>query len=605
MIGENWLSFIPLLLSLSFTVGIGIYAWRFRYSPGIKTFVLVMLAETSWIVGYLLELTSPDIKVKIFWDDFQFIGSMFTPLALLIFAYEYTGMQKNLTQRVRIVLTIFPILFLMLLFTNPWHGLVRDSSAQIEPSQPFNMLSYDFTFPMWVSFIYSYLIYLSATILFIRNLVHQHRVFRKQTAIIVAGFVFPFLGSIPGMAGIYILGQRDITPYAFGIANLIFAWGLFRYSLFDLTPIARDAVMEYMSDMVIVLDSQSRIVDVNPAALSSLRVSAIQLIGFPISQVLSEHPDLVKMLEIKKPTRDEVKFTSPDNTTYVFDAFISPLHDRHNRLTGRLLVARDITKQKQMETELRKAYETLELRVQQRTAELKSANSELENQNAELERFTYTVSHDLKSPLVTIQGFLGYLEEDIAAGNLRRVRQDIKRISKAVDSMNYLLRDLLELSRIGRLMNSPEDIPFHEIAQDVLEILHGQLDARSIEVTLCPNLPIVSGDRQRLTEVLQNLIDNAAKFMGDQTDPQIEIGQRGEEDSKSILYVKDNGIGIAPEYHNKIFGLFNKLDAKSDGTGIGLALVKRIVEYHGGRIWVESAPGKGSTFYFSLPRNSK
>ena len=206
MDSNNWLNYIPLFLSLAITVGVGIYAWRHRHSPGIMTFVLVMLAEIFWIIGYIFELASPGIDAKIFWDNVQFIGSMGVPLALLIFAYEYTGLQKELTNRVRIVLAIIPVFFLILLFTNSWHGIVRDSSAWIEPGQPFDTLLYDFTVPMWVSFVYSYVGYLSATILFIRNLMRQHRLFRVQTAIIVTGFVFPFLGSIQGLRGAAGLG---------------------------------------------------------------------------------------------------------------------------------------------------------------------------------------------------------------------------------------------------------------------------------------------------------------------------------------------------------------------------------------------------------------
>ena len=143
-------------------------------------------------------------------------------------------------------------------------------------------------------------------------------------------------------------------------------------------------------------------------------------------------------------------------------------------------------------------------------------------------------------------------------------------------------------------------MPFAELAREALELVHGRLEARGVTVALDPNLPSVSGDRQRLVEVLQNLIDNAAKFMGDQPNPCIEIGQQGEEAGKPIFFVRDNGIGIFPEYHGRIFGLFDKLDTKTEGTGIGLALVKRIVEFHGGRIWVESEAGKGATFYFTL-----
>lgn len=124
---------------------------------------------------------------------------------------------------------------------------------------------------------------------------------------------------------------------------------------------------------------------------------------------------------------------------------------------------------------------------------------------------------------------------------------------------------------------------------------------RGISVHIDANLPCVHGDRPRLVEVLQNLLDNAAKFMGDQNEPRIDIGQNGEEEGKPIFYVRDNGMGVSPDHHERIFGLFNKLDPRTDGTGVGLALVKRIIEVHGGRIWIESETGRGSTFFFTLP----
>jgi len=252
-------------------------------------------------------------------------------------------------------------------------------------------------------------------------------------------------------------------------------------------------------------------------------------------------------------------------------------------------------------------YKELEQELAERKrveAQIRQVNTELETKNAELERFTYTVSHDLKSPLITINGFLGQLQDDIASGNVDRVKHDSQRIQEAVGKMHQLLKELLELSRIGRLMNPPEPVPFEGLVRKALVLVHGQLETRGVTFTLGPDLPVVYGDRLRLVEVLQNLIDNAVKFMGDQPNPHIEIGQQGEEDGMPVFYVKDNGIGIAPEYHERVFGLFNKLNAKSEGTGIGLALVKRIVEHHGGRIWVESAAGEGSMFLFTLAHRS-
>jgi signal transduction histidine kinase len=229
--------------------------------------------------------------------------------------------------------------------------------------------------------------------------------------------------------------------------------------------------------------------------------------------------------------------------------------------------------------------------------------SELESKNTELERFTYTVSHDLKSPLFTIRGFLGYLEQDALSGNHARLKSDIQRIIDATDKMQRLLNELLELSRVGRLKNESTYVPFADIAQEASELVHGRIMERGITVSIEPGLPDVYGDRPRLTEVLQNLLDNAAKFMGDQKEPHIEIGCRGRDAERDmpIFYVRDNGMGILPEHLERVFGLFNKLDPKTDGTGIGLALVKRIIEVHGGQIWVESQAGKGSTFFFMLP----
>ena len=230
--------------------------------------------------------------------------------------------------------------------------------------------------------------------------------------------------------------------------------------------------------------------------------------------------------------------------------------------------------------------------------------NELELKNAELERFSYTASHDLKSPLITIKGFLGFLREDAERGNLKRLEADIQRISDAADKMQRLLNDLLELSRIGRSVNKSEFIDVNVLISEVLELLHGRVSggARPLRVHVEEDLPLVYGDRPRLLEVWQNLIDNAAKFMGDQTEPKVEIGRSGAtQDGLTIFFVRDNGIGIDPRFTDRIFGLFNKLDARTEGTGIGLALVKRIIEFHGGRIWVESQLGKGATFYFTLP----
>lgn len=238
-------------------------------------------------------------------------------------------------------------------------------------------------------------------------------------------------------------------------------------------------------------------------------------------------------------------------------------------------------------------------------AKLQAKNAELEAKNAELEQFTYTVSHDLKSPLVTITGFTGMLENDALAGDMERVRKDAAYIRSATDKMQQLLSELLSLARVGRKMSPPERTPLTDLAYEAASRVAGEVIERGVEVRIDEDLPLVWGDRTRIVEVFQNLISNSVRFMGDQESPVIEVraeiqdadGQGGE----VLCSVRDNGIGIEERYHQKVFGLFERLDAKTEGTGIGLALVKRIVEVHGGRIWLESEVGQGTTFFFTLP----
>ncbi len=238
--------------------------------------------------------------------------------------------------------------------------------------------------------------------------------------------------------------------------------------------------------------------------------------------------------------------------------------------------------------------------------ERKIAEESLKKKNEELTRFIYTVSHDLKSPLVTIKSFSNYLQEDISNQDTEAQDRDLNFIRNAADKMARLLDELLELSRIGRKEKPKVIIPLEEVVNSATDLVAGRLEEKKIRVKITGIPVLLYGLAQRFIQLYQNLIDNAAKFMGDQPDPVIEVGAFAGENNEVVLFVRDNGQGIDPRYHHKIFGLFEKMDVETEGTGIGLALVKRIVEVHGGSVWFTSeGNGKGTTFYFTLEGTTK
>jgi PAS domain S-box-containing protein len=350
-------------------------------------------------------------------------------------------------------------------------------------------------------------------------------------------------------------------------------------------------LIDNIPDFIYVKDPNSHFITGN-IALARLMgshtpadlVSKTDFDFYPKEYAAEYYADEQQILSSKKGIIDKVESVvdASNNSRWQLTTKL-PLQNNQGKVIGLVGIGRDITAQKLAEEER------------------ENLITELEAKNAELERFTYTVSHDLKSPLVTISGFLGLLEKDIARENSGQIRGDIERIRDATKTMQLLLDNLLELSRIGRLTNSPELINLTELAGEAIGLVAGQVAAQGVQVDVAPDLPAVWGNRSRLLEVFQNLIDNAVKFMGDQPEPRVEIGFRQIE-AETVYFVRDNGIGIEPRYHDQVFGLFDRLDPSIEGTGIGLALAKRIVDVHGGRIWVESEGlGSGSTFCFILP----
>lgn len=350
------------------------------------------------------------------------------------------------------------------------------------------------------------------------------------------------------------------------------------------------SLVESSANSIYLVDRSCRYLFMNRKYLSRLHIKEDEYQGRSYSDFHS--PEEAQQFAMKVnhvfETGASIQYEYNDNSGKYFLKTLSPVKDSETGVvTAVTVVSIDITELKRAEKEREQLIK------------------ELEAENDEMERFVYTISHDLRAPLVTIQGFVEMLRKDMIQeiqdkNNTEDIRTYLEYIEGGVSKMERLLSETLELSRIGRVTNPMEDVPFGDIVGEALEMMMEQIKSSGIEISLAEEFPVVHVDRMRVMEVLVNLIENSINYMGEQRDPKIEIGYRLEK-GETVFFVRDNGIGIDPSQHEKVFELFYQIETNNRGTGAGLAIVKRIIEMHKGRIWIESERGKGCTVCFTLP----
>jgi PAS domain S-box-containing protein len=368
---EEVLYLAPYFFSLALSLGIFWYSWRHRHVRGARAYTWYVGGQTLTILGFILELISASLETKIFWDKFQWLTVTYLViLPFLIFSIQYSEHKLRNPRSIWSFWLAIPVILTILLLTDSFHHLIYPN-PHLSTDFPFSELQYDFTFVVYIyALVYVYGANIYGLSLLIKRAFQPYNLHRSQYLTIIAGFLIPLLLSFFSLANIRIAPQRDIAPFSLAIGNLIVAWGLFRYRLFDLIPIAREHIIENMKDPVMVLDSKNRVVDMNQAALKILGKNHSQVVGRPSREVFEKWPVIVSELEYLDVEQREISVREGEYT-FFFDVNISSIYSNRRQLIGRIIAARDVTKYKTLESGYRLLSEELEQRVRERTEELR------------------------------------------------------------------------------------------------------------------------------------------------------------------------------------------------------------------------------------------
>jgi PAS domain S-box-containing protein len=354
---------IPYVLALVgaavVSAAVALFAWRRRPAPGALPLALMMLAAAEWSLTYALELGSAGQPIKVFWVMAEYPGIVAVSVAWAVFALQYTAREKWLTRRVLLAMLGVPLVTLSLAWTNGAHGLMW-KDIRLDSSGLFPVLAMSYGAWWYVHIAYSYLLFLLGTLLLLRVLVRSPHLYRGQTGALLIAALTPWAGNMVYIFNLGPFPYLDLTPFAFTLSGLLIAWAFFRFRLLDILPVARDIVIESMNDGVVVIDAQSRILDLNPAAHSILGPMPAEIIGQPAAQVLAAQPTLVERFRDETETHMEIVLGEGE-AQRSYDLRISPLYGWHGRLAGRLVVLRDVTERVRVEGMLRQRNRDLEL----------------------------------------------------------------------------------------------------------------------------------------------------------------------------------------------------------------------------------------------------
>lgn len=579
----------PWILSVTFTFLMGVYALRFRRHSASIPFIAMCFLASLWALSYIFELGGTDLAVKVWGVKIGYIGVIGVPLSWTAWALAYSGHKEWLTRRSVLLASIFPIVTYLVILTTEAHGwFFTGFSLKVDEASGLILLDNPAGWWFWLHAAYMYSLLVLGTYLLLKEYWDKREVYRSQIAVNLTAILLPWISNgivIAGLLPVHI----DVTSVTFSISILILGWGFLRYRLLDIAPVAHRAVFESISDAVIVLDPDLRIVELNPAAQELFNLRSASVIGSAFRDIFQSLFYINDTALQTHGYHKEIVLQNEGEPMRWLHLFISALRGGSGESEGWIVTLRDVTSIKENESALA------------------IARDEAMQANSFKSQLLANVSHELRTPLGIILGYTDLIARK-SYGDLTEKQVNILgRIRDSTQYLDGLVSELLDQAQLdsGKLKLSRTSFEPREVLGATCSQLSVLAEAKNLEfkAAIAENLPVsLVGDSQRIKQILFNLISNAIKFT---ENGGITVDIFASPPTEWTMRVADTGPGIPPEALDTVFEPFKQLadahKALRKGYGLGLSISRQLIKLMGGNISLESAVGKGTTFTVTLP----
>jgi PAS domain S-box-containing protein len=578
------------------------YVWRRRRATAGESLAVVLAAAGWWGLAYAIELAADRLPTKLLWGDAKWLGICLLPPAWFAFIMQYTGRERWINRFTMTALAVPPVAVIALLANPATHDLVRyyPPSAASDPADAIAQVGPLF----WPFLVYADLVVWGCTALFVWTLTRLSRLYWRQSLLLIVTVLLPFLANVLHNLNVGPFGRVELTPFLFVLTGAVLVWGIFRFRLLDLAPIARSRIFQIMHDAVVVLDPYARVVDANLAAERLIGQPVGAAVGQPLERLV---PAWARAISRRRNASNASDIPSAAAVIdgRVYELTISALPDRQGQPTGELLISRDVTERRQAEQDLldslaREQAATERLMVALRHEQ--AATERLRALDEMKDTLLQAVSHDLRTPLTSVLGIAATLRRGHRLLPASEVHDLLGRLEGNARKLERLLVNLLDLERLARGSINPDRrrVDLGELVSRLVKDVGLELlGERPISLDSSPVL--IAVDAPKVERIVENLLANAARHTPADTPVWVRVEACA---GGALIVVEDAGPGVPAEVRQAIFQPFQQgpsITAHAPGSGIGLAVVAHFAAMHSGRAWVQERPQGGASFRVFLP----